>query len=538
MSMTKEELSSWIAQQVSQELGVPASKIDHGIELRRYGLDSLQTVTIVAELEEKLDRRLDIAILWDHPTIDALSSYLSSSAAASVPAADARAAAAGRASGMQEAMWMLQQQFPGTYISARAFTLHGPLQFEALQAAFQTVMARHPLLRTSFHSSDDGLRVIEHEKVPFSIARVDGEKMSEEQLTELIETESNRPFDSSQAPLWRALLVRRADTRHVLMLSFSHLVFDAWSWLLFMHEVGNVLSGQSAGAPPPFHFSSWVERELSWLSGEGTAQKEFWRKHIDGRVPFVPIETKKPRTAEDELWVAGRATVLEASVAGKVRQLAESHDATQFQVLLAALSLVYRGHSGKEAMAITSSVDLRRPEHRPTVGPFINHVVIPLDGTGDPTVSEYLKRVKEVGSACLAHEHYPFDRVLHEKWADWRDPVKVPLLQIQCNFYNFKSIGQQSALPRDAAAFSAAPGATFGLGPLRGEPLPIRRRKAPFDLSLWATVVGDELHCRLEYRWARFDGEFVEGLLGELRGMLLAMAADPSQRVSALAARR
>jgi acyl carrier protein len=80
--MTKDEICAFCVDQLAEILHVPKDSIDTRANFARLGLDSAMSVYLVIELEEKLKIELDTDALADHPTVEALSSYLADRAGA------------------------------------------------------------------------------------------------------------------------------------------------------------------------------------------------------------------------------------------------------------------------------------------------------------------------------------------------------------------------------------------------------------------------------------------------------------------------
>jgi len=74
--LSAEEIRAWLIHEVASRLHIPETEIDTTASLLEYGLDSLQATGISGRLERLLKRRLSPAMLWDHPTIDELTNYL------------------------------------------------------------------------------------------------------------------------------------------------------------------------------------------------------------------------------------------------------------------------------------------------------------------------------------------------------------------------------------------------------------------------------------------------------------------------------
>ncbi|MFB4300558.1 acyl carrier protein [Actinomadura sp. NTSP31] len=75
-SVSPEGLQAWLAERVATHARLPVEQISPEVDLGRYGLDSVEAFAVCCEIEDHLDVSLDPALLWDHPTIDALSEYL------------------------------------------------------------------------------------------------------------------------------------------------------------------------------------------------------------------------------------------------------------------------------------------------------------------------------------------------------------------------------------------------------------------------------------------------------------------------------
>jgi acyl carrier protein len=66
----------WLVEQIAEVLSLDANAIDIQQPLTRYGLDSIDAVTLVGDLEDWLDLELPSTLLWDYPTIEKASNYM------------------------------------------------------------------------------------------------------------------------------------------------------------------------------------------------------------------------------------------------------------------------------------------------------------------------------------------------------------------------------------------------------------------------------------------------------------------------------
>lgn len=81
-TVTASELKSWLTDRVASYVRRPAGEIAGDRALADFGLDSVYTLTLAADIEDHLNLSLDPTVMWDHPTIDALTKVLHKMSAA------------------------------------------------------------------------------------------------------------------------------------------------------------------------------------------------------------------------------------------------------------------------------------------------------------------------------------------------------------------------------------------------------------------------------------------------------------------------
>lgn len=71
-----EAVQNWLVQQLSEQLSLDPNTIKVSEPLTRYGLDSIDAVTLVGDLEDWLDMELPDTLFWDYSTIEKAAQYL------------------------------------------------------------------------------------------------------------------------------------------------------------------------------------------------------------------------------------------------------------------------------------------------------------------------------------------------------------------------------------------------------------------------------------------------------------------------------
>ena len=73
---TAADIQAWLVSYIAELLEIETNGIDIAIPLEHYGLDSSEAVVLSGDLQDWLGCDLDPELLLDHPTIEALTQYL------------------------------------------------------------------------------------------------------------------------------------------------------------------------------------------------------------------------------------------------------------------------------------------------------------------------------------------------------------------------------------------------------------------------------------------------------------------------------
>ncbi|HCI83010.1 MAG TPA: beta-ketoacyl synthase, partial [Ktedonobacter sp.] len=77
---SRDEIQSWLTTQIAERLKVNRGNVDIREPFAYYGMDSVQAVSLSADLEDWLGRELSPTLAYEYPTIEALSRYLAGEA--------------------------------------------------------------------------------------------------------------------------------------------------------------------------------------------------------------------------------------------------------------------------------------------------------------------------------------------------------------------------------------------------------------------------------------------------------------------------
>lgn len=72
------QASEWLTNRIATIYKIPAENIDADKVLTEYGLDSMNAIALVGELEEMFEIELPSNLLWNYNTINKVAEYVGS----------------------------------------------------------------------------------------------------------------------------------------------------------------------------------------------------------------------------------------------------------------------------------------------------------------------------------------------------------------------------------------------------------------------------------------------------------------------------
>ena len=422
----------------------------------------------------------------------------------------------------QHQIWLHTQLNPQAPLYNEPMTLHfhGCLDREALERAFEEMIQRHEIWRTTFAYVDGEVLQAIHDHLPIQIPFHDlssyPEADREMEATRLATVDARRPFDLSVGPLMRARLIKLDEEQYRLFLVQHHLIHDGLTiYGVLMSELPAIYQAFSQGKPSPLahprlqygDFALWEKR---FLDSDGGPQIAYWRKQLAGALPALDLPSDRPRPPVFSFRGATADFTIPAELAAAIRSTALREDATPFAFMLTALKTLLFRYTGLQDILVGTPVDgRRRPEFERMAGFLTNIVVFRSHPSADRTFRDYLHEVKDTVLDALANRDIPMDRLVRE--------LQLPHNQSRHPVFNV----------------------SFTIEPPLGSPDPrwkltqseVSANIAKIDLDFQLDEHDDGFAARLTYSTDLFDASTVERLFTHWRTLLESAAANPESRL-------
>jgi len=343
----------------------------------------------------------------------------------------------------QEQLWIHAQLAPDLTIYNEPVTVlrKGVLDLKALKQSLNEIVRRHEAWRTNFAVQNGQLVQLINPVTDFEFPVVDLTNLEEPQRAaealRLATEDARRPFDLSEGPLFRALLVRLGACDHRLFLTLHQIIFDGVSlYSVFLPELASLyegfVNGELPALPhPPIQYADYAAWQRNQLEGEVLNEElAYWKQQLTGAPTALDLPTDRPRPATQTYRGEQLSFTLPQQLSERLKTLSRQEGTTLFMTLLAAFQVLLRRYTDQDDIVIgTVTSSRKRPELEKLLGFFLNTLVLRTDLSGDPSFSQLLTRVRAATLGALAHSDVPVHRLVKELDLE-RDPSRNPLFQV------------------------------------------------------------------------------------------------------------
>jgi hypothetical protein len=505
------------------------------------GGHSLLATQLMSRVREAFGVEVALRALFERPTVRGLAAWVEEEARAgrgvSMPAlqrvehGEEEREGDGRPglplSFAQQRLWFLDQLEPGNafYNCPAAVRMSGGLDVDALERTLTEVVRRHEVLRTRFPASDGlAVQVVEEAReVRLPVVDVSelGAERCEREARRLARAEAGRPFNLSEGPLWRAMLVRMWEGESALLFTTHHIVSDAWSKSVLVREVAALYEAFSNGRPSPLpelpiQYSDYAVWQRNWLQGDALEEHlTYWRRQLGGELPVLKLPTDRPRPAALQYRGAHDTFLLSESLTAGLKELSRVAGTTLYMTLMAAFNVLLHRYTGDEDILVGTVVAGRnRGETENLIGFFINTLVLRTDLSGSPKFTELLAQVKDVALGAYAHQDLAFDKLVEELQPE-RTLSRAPIVQVTFGLQN-------------------APKNHLELQGLTLSGLEFERETGRYDVTLWMSETESGLRGVWTYLTELYDLDTIKRMTGHFETLLASIVEQPEARLNVL----
>ncbi|MFH8472605.1 amino acid adenylation domain-containing protein [Streptomyces sp. NPDC018000] len=407
------------------------------------------------------------------------------------------------------------------------FELLGDVSAERLRAACAATLARHAILRTGFRLRGNGQpvqlvrRSVETPWTELDLS-AESESAGRERLLAFLEEERLRRFDMAAPPLMRFALIRLAEGRHAFVLTYHHILLDAWSLPLVLQDLLALYRGNGeadSGLAPVTPFSDF----LRWLSRQDRpAAEQAWQGALQGLEEPTLVAPGAPSAGAGAMPGLTYMTLPEHTTEA-LSAIARQHGLTLNTVVQGLWALLLSLLTGRDDVVFGQTVHGRPPQLRGAdsmVGLLMNAVPVRVRIAPAESMAALFARIQDEQYGLDPHHHLGLAEVQ-------RLAGLGALFDTSTGFGNapFDWASVQEIVPGLRVALLEADTEASGQQEITGS--------THYPLSVFATP-GPQLRLELNYRTDLFDADRMDLICSRLRLLLDTFVEDPTTPVAAI----
>lgn len=330
------------------------------------------------------------------------------------------------------------------YLHQLIYAIDGSLDVTAFRQAWERVIDRHPILRSSFvwENVKEPVQVV-HNNVPLFLEEHDWRVLSpaeqQSQLEKRAREDREEGFDLARTPLMRLILIRLGEDSYQLIWSYQHIIFDGWAGGLINQEVMTFYraftAGQDVQLPSPRPYRDYIV----WLRQQDLVKAEsFWRQKLAGFTTPTPLALDRTakKLPDREEGYDEQYLHLSPDTSAALQTLAQRNQLTLNSLAQGIWGLLLSRYSGELDVVFGVVVSGRPPDLdgvESMVGLFINTLPVRVQVAPAMPVLAWLRELQMLQVELQQYEYSPLMEV--QRWSD--TPRGQPLFESIFAFENY-----------------------------------------------------------------------------------------------------
>lgn len=313
-----------------------------------------------------------------------------------------------------------------SYNTPKVFKINGKIDVNKLQQAFEKLIDRYELLRTTFENDSENFYQVVHEHIDSYVK----EYKNNLDIVHIME-DFIRPFDLNIAPLMRIAVVH---TLHMdyLLIDFHHIICDVSSVGLYLNDLIRIYEGKEL-SPVELHYKDFAAWQLS-KNMEGA--ELFWQKEFCDIPERVELNTDFLRPIEKSSKGKTFYDFSNKLFVRRVKLLSDKYNLSEFSLLLAGfLSFLARCVSQEQITVGIPMANRMLEETFDMPGMFVNTVALTCNVDLNKTFFEFATIINEKLYQIFEYQDYPFENLVEYLKAN-RDPSRNPIFDVMFVYEN------------------------------------------------------------------------------------------------------
>jgi amino acid adenylation domain-containing protein/non-ribosomal peptide synthase protein (TIGR01720 family) len=308
-------------------------------------------------------------------------------------------------------------------------TLRGDLDVPAFQRAWQEVLRRDPILRTTIHG--DRLRepvqiVHRNAEMPWKLEDWRPCPVAEhtDRWAGYLKADRACALNLTEAPVMRAALIRLAEDTWKFVWSVPALLLDGWSWPLVFRDVSRLYEAFTSGTAPQLEPVRPYRDYLEWLSSYSAGEAlKFWKDNLAGFCEPSALPSEPPDVSGQGERYVEHPLRLSAEATNSLQSAARQLQVTLNTLVQSAWALLVSRQSGSSDIVFGAAFNGRPTDLHGVesiVGPFVNNLPVRVSVDAGSTGAEFVRSVHSRSLELNPYQFTPLMEIQNASEVLWR----------------------------------------------------------------------------------------------------------------------
>lgn len=394
-----------------------------------------------------------------------------------------------------------------------AWRLSGELDIDRLKQAVRKVVERHEPLRTGIREQDGKFLQFVDPSCEVPVEVVDLEPLAPEArdqaMRDFFRDSVLREYDLARPPLFRSAILRLSATDNVLFILPHNVIWDGWSFDIFLRDLSAIYEGLRVNQPPKLPaltitYADYAEHNRAWMNGpEAKRQLAYWTKELQSPPAPLALSAESQREDSASTVAVSHQRSMPREKAEAVAALGRSCGGTLYTVALAAYAVLLSRTTGQDDFVIGTPVRARMlPETVELIGPFVNSLALRMRIDQTVPFTELLARVRDLTLDAFSNQELPLEAL------EFGAPVTNAFFSLQ-----------------DARSRPAT------IGDLTIEQVHATQRGSTSQMMLWLMDTPTRLLTVVNFNTGAFEAGTMDRFLEQYHAVLGSVVAAPNQIV-------
>ncbi len=234
-----------------------------------------------------------------------------------------------------------------SYNLSSSFIILGELNVDFLKSSLASIIERHQALRTYVDATSIQLNILNSYQAEVEFRSLDSDEFwQDEKIRKIQEEQSLTPFDfSEKQPLTRYLLLKISEEKHILMVTFHHLIADGWTRGLFLDEFLKIYKSKvddvSLSLDKPLYLTHYINQRLRSKNSKAyTDSINYWVSEYEAPLPDMNLPLAKEQGVVKDFRAKKVQHDIDCELALKIKDVASRSGNTLFNFMLSVYAVV------------------------------------------------------------------------------------------------------------------------------------------------------------------------------------------------------